>query len=88
MPFLVPQTGTSPHKSETFPRGSAREAQKPGTGGCSDGNQRREGRRRREDDVTTEEDLIDMDGDSDADEDGEGNEGERKQMPRERILRQ
>jgi hypothetical protein len=38
--------------------------------------------------VTTEEDLIDMDGDSDADEDGEGNEGERKQMPRERILRQ
>ena len=38
--------------------------------------------------MTTEEDLIDMDGDSDADEDGEGNEGERKQMPRERILRQ
>ena len=37
--------------------------------------------------VTTEEDLIDMDG-VDADEDGEGNEGERKQMPLERILRQ
>ena len=38
--------------------------------------------------MNTEEDLIDMDGDSDADEDGEDNEGERKQMPRERIHRQ